>query len=85
MSTPQFDASSDPGDLSRPGDSSQKEASGYRYRPFLGITFLCCQIYGRIYQNSECTAYVGHCPRCAKRVNVKIGPGGSSTRFFSAG
>ncbi|GAA5510756.1 hypothetical protein [Novipirellula caenicola] len=85
MSAPQFDASSDPGNLSRAGDASQNAASGYRNRPFLGITFLCCQIYGRIYQNSDATAYVGHCPRCAKQVQVKIGPGGSSTRFFSAG
>lgn len=54
-------------------------------RPFVGIQFLCCEIYGRIYRNREVTAYEGRCPRCGKPVEIRIGPGGGSGRFFTAG
>ena len=53
-------------------------------RPFLGVHFNCCQIYGRIYRNSDSTAYAGHCPRCSRPVRVRIGPGGSDNRFYTA-
>ena len=53
-------------------------------RKFLGVHFQCCNVYARAYINKEETAYKGVCPRCGKRVNVKIGPGGTDTRFFSA-
>lgn len=53
--------------------------------PFIGIQFTCCQTYGRIYRNADATAYCGHCPKCAKRIEILIGPGGGSARFFSAG
>jgi hypothetical protein len=52
---------------------------------FLGVHFTCCDVYARVYPNRDRTAYVGHCPRCAKRVDFKIGPGGTDARFFSAG
>ncbi|WP_218932366.1 hypothetical protein [Adhaeretor mobilis] len=52
---------------------------------FLGIHFACCEVYSRVYMNSSGTAYVGHCPRCAKRVSFQIGSGGTSSRFFTAG
>jgi hypothetical protein len=55
-----------------------------RRKPFLGIMFECCSIYSRIYKNKEGTAYVGHCPKCAKRLVVRIGPGGTDHRFFRA-
>ncbi|TWU36163.1 hypothetical protein [Novipirellula artificiosorum] len=80
MSTSQFDAFSDPRDQA---DLSSAKTS-YRCRPFLGIQFLCCKTYGRIYRNAELTAYVGNCPKCAKRISVPIGPGGTSSRFFKA-
>ncbi len=48
----------------------------------LGVMFKCCKIYSRIYINAKRTAFVGWCPKCAKRVEVKIGPGGSDSRFF---
>jgi hypothetical protein len=51
---------------------------------FLGVHFACCDAYARIYPNRERTAYVGHCPRCAKRVEFPIGPGGTDARFFVA-
>ena len=53
-------------------------------RKFLGVVFECCRVYARVYINRELTAYQGGCPRCGKRVEVKIGPGGTQTRFFTA-
>jgi hypothetical protein len=52
---------------------------------FLGVHFACCDAYSRVYANRAGSAYVGHCPRCAKRVQFAIGPGGTSERFFTAG
>ncbi|TWT70694.1 hypothetical protein [Crateriforma conspicua] len=54
-------------------------------KPFLGIRFECCRTYGRIYLDDSGTAYDGACPKCRRRVRVPVGPGGSSSRFFSAG
>ncbi|TWU45927.1 hypothetical protein Q31b_11030 [Novipirellula aureliae] len=80
MTASQFDAFSDPDVPKRKSSDSAR----YRSRPFLGVEFVCCSFYGRIYQNAAGTAYVGNCPRCARPITVKIGPGGSSTRFFRA-
>lgn len=52
-------------------------------RPFVGIEFTCCGRYARIYQNREGTYYVGNCPKCAKPVRLRIGTGGSDSRFFT--
>ncbi len=51
-------------------------------RPFLGIHFVNCGTYGRIYKNKEGNAYVGHCPKCMHALRVRIGPEGTGTRFF---
>jgi hypothetical protein len=53
-------------------------------RPFVGIHFQCCDIYTRVYINRDSTAYLGHCPRCGRAVRLRIGPGGTSERFFTA-
>lgn len=53
-------------------------------RSFLGIFFECCNVYGRIYKNKEGTAYEGRCPKCLRRVHVRVGEGGTSQRFFKA-
>ena len=53
-------------------------------KKFLGVHFQCCNVYSRIYVNKDGTRYEGSCPRCRKRVEMKIGSGGTDNRFFTA-
>ena len=53
-----------------------------RERKHIGVFFECCSIYTRVYINKKKTAYVGWCPGCAKRVEVKINKRGTDCRFF---
>ncbi len=52
-------------------------------RRFLGLQFDCCGVYTRVYVNQDETAYEGNCPKCARAVRLEIGPGGTSSRFFT--
>ncbi len=76
MDHSRLDLTSDPGLAPPPAD-----ASG---RSFLGVNFACCGVYARIYVNPERNSYLGHCPRCGRPVQIKIGPGGTDERFFTA-
>ncbi len=73
-------------DLSSPAPTPSGVVSDVRGEAakFLGVHFACCDAYSRVYKNRAGTAYVGHCPRCAKRIEFAIGPGGTSSRFFTA-
>lgn len=76
-----LDLSSEPND----DESASAAESASGRRPFLGVHFVCCDVYARIYVNGDRTAYEGRCPRCSRRVKVLIGDGGSNSRFFEAG
>jgi len=65
-----------------PTGGAKPPAAGRR---FVGVQFTCCDIYTRVYVNRDGTAYDGRCPKCAKKVRLEIGPGGTDARFFTAG
>jgi hypothetical protein len=73
-------------DLSTPAPAAPSLSADERAETarFLGVHFACCDVYSRVYINREQTAYAGHCPRCARRVQFAIGPGGTDARFFVA-
>ncbi|MFW6118957.1 MAG: hypothetical protein ACOC7S_01325 [Planctomycetota bacterium] len=53
-------------------------------KKFLGVMFECCHVYARLYRNTRGDAYEGRCPRCSRRVRVRIDPEGTDQRFFTA-
>ncbi|MEX2307884.1 MAG: hypothetical protein WD738_09850 [Pirellulales bacterium] len=67
------------------GDEPRGKMTAQAGRRFVGIHFVCCDVYTRVYVNRDETAYEGNCPKCAKRVRLRIGPGGTNARFFTAG
>jgi hypothetical protein len=67
------------------GDASSLDSSSNAGRRFVGVKFTCCDVYTRVYINRDETAYEGRCPRCGKPVRLGIGPGGTDSRFFTAG
>ncbi len=72
-----LDLSSDP----PPHDDSHRTGRG---RKFVGVHFVCCDVYVRIYVNRTETAYEGRCPCCGRAVRLRIGPGGTDARLFTA-
>ena len=62
----------------------QRNEAGDSNRRFVGVNFTCCGVYSRVYRNRDETAYVGFCPKCSKPIRLKIGPGGTDSRFFTA-
>ena len=66
-------------------DDQSHFASNSIGRRFIGVHFVCCDIYTRIYINRDGSAYEGHCPKCAKAVRLRVGADGTNARFFAAG
>ena len=76
-------------DLSSGGEDENQRSSAARDatsapRRFLGVHFVCCDVYTRIYLNRNETGYNGNCPKCGKRVRFRLGSDGTSARFFTA-
>ena len=72
-------------DLSSDGPAKRSPDGNVPGRKFVGVHFTCCDAYTRVYINRDQTAYEGNCPKCARRVRLQIGPGGTDSRFFTAG
>ncbi|MDR1492350.1 MAG: hypothetical protein LBT05_06490 [Planctomycetaceae bacterium] len=82
-----LDLSSDPNSANRKetANNDQKRivhAENSSTKKFLGVKFHCCGVYSRVYVNSDNSAYEGRCPKCLKPVKLKIGEGGTDSRFF---
>ena len=61
---------------------SQVNSDNDIQKKYLGLKFTCCGVYSRVYVNRDGTAYEGRCPKCLKSVKLKIGEGGTDSRFF---
>ena len=53
-------------------------------RSHISVLFACCNVYNRIYINKAKTAYVGWCPKCCRKMTVKISKSGKNSRLFIA-
>ena len=60
------------------------DGSSFRGRPWLAVRWGCCHVYSRIYRSRDGTVYHGACPRCGRSVTARVGPNGTTSRFFEA-
>ena len=51
-------------------------------RAFIGVHHTCCNAYSRAYINRKRNAFEGSCPKCGRRVQLRVGHGGSKARFW---
>jgi len=64
--------------------TEEKAGSPSIRRKYIGILFECCGVYARVYINEKKKAYIGWCPKCTHRIEIKIDKGGTDSRFFKA-
>ncbi|MFC1855625.1 hypothetical protein ACFL2A_03685 [Thermodesulfobacteriota bacterium] len=62
----------------------ESEENSINKRKYIGIMFEECNVYSRIYLNKEGTAYAGFCPKCGRKVVIKVGKNGTDSRFFKS-
>jgi hypothetical protein len=62
-------------------NESNIDTNEQKKRKFIGIYFTCYNIYGRIYNYSG-KQYEGKCPKCFRRLTVKVGKGSVSSVFI---
>ena len=53
-------------------------------RKYIGILYACCGVYQRVYKDECKQLYRGRCPKCGRTAEIKVGPGGTDHRFFTA-
>jgi len=63
-------------------ETQNRHPSRRQTREYISVLFECCNVYARVYINSAGTAYVGWCPRCARKLEARISPNGHRGRFF---
>ena len=63
-------------------DCPKAEAPSQPRKPFVGLMFECCSVYGRLYPNRTGTAFEGRCPRCSRAISIPVGRDGTDARFF---
>jgi hypothetical protein len=69
-------------DLSALAEDDAARRANCKDRPFISVHFACCGVYRRIYRSANGKSYFGNCPRCARPVRFKVGPGGIDARAF---
>jgi hypothetical protein len=70
--------------IDAPQPQKNEAAGSLRGRPWLAVRWRCCGVYSRVYRNPQGTAYHGRCPNCGRAINLRVGEGGTSCRFFEA-
>jgi len=87
MAGEHLDLTSEPDDSGRRKDAPAASNAGPQPPPgkrFVGVNFMCCSVYSRVYRTRDGMAYAGYCPKCSKPVRLEIGEGGSNSRFYTA-
>jgi hypothetical protein len=69
----------DDGPFQEPTGSTQRTPSN---RPWIGVHFVCAGQYVRVFRHVSGTHYLARCPSCAKCTRFRVGPTGTSNRFF---
>lgn len=54
-------------------------------RPFVGVMFQCCKVYGRAYLTAKKDKFEARCPRCYQLITLQVSSRGSDSRFYSVG